>query len=60
MRLRAFRSSGWVSLALPDWSDGGGASWRACGVIRPYSPVMERFCIPDKARIIAGIREVLT
>jgi pyruvate dehydrogenase E1 component beta subunit len=25
----------------------------------PYSPVMERFCIPDKARIIAGIREVL-
>jgi pyruvate dehydrogenase E1 component beta subunit len=25
----------------------------------PYSPVMERFCLPDKARIIAGIREVL-
>ena len=25
----------------------------------PYSPVMERFCIPDKARIIEGIREVL-
>jgi acetoin:2,6-dichlorophenolindophenol oxidoreductase subunit beta len=26
----------------------------------PYSPVMERFCLPDKARIIAGIREVLS
>jgi pyruvate dehydrogenase E1 component alpha subunit len=25
----------------------------------PYSPVMERFCLPDKDRIIAGIREVL-
>ena len=25
----------------------------------PYSPVMERFCLPDKTRIIAGIREVL-
>ena len=25
----------------------------------PHSPVMERFCLPDKARIIAGIREVL-
>jgi acetoin:2,6-dichlorophenolindophenol oxidoreductase subunit beta len=25
----------------------------------PYSPVMERFCIPDKTRIITGIREVL-
>ena len=25
----------------------------------PYSPVMERFCIPDKTRIIEGIREVL-
>jgi pyruvate dehydrogenase E1 component beta subunit len=25
----------------------------------PYSPIMEQFCLPDKARIIAGIREVL-
>jgi pyruvate dehydrogenase E1 component beta subunit len=25
----------------------------------PYSPVMERFCIPDKARVIEAIREVL-
>jgi pyruvate dehydrogenase E1 component beta subunit len=25
----------------------------------PYSPVMERFCIPDKADIIRGVREVL-
>jgi pyruvate dehydrogenase E1 component beta subunit len=25
----------------------------------PYSPVMERFCLPDKARIIEGIKEVL-
>lgn len=25
----------------------------------PYSPIMERFCLPDKARIVAGIREVL-
>ncbi|MBI3330356.1 MAG: alpha-ketoacid dehydrogenase subunit beta, partial [Nitrospinae bacterium] len=25
----------------------------------PYSPVMEHFCLPDKARIIEGIREVL-
>lgn len=26
----------------------------------PYSPVMERFCLPDKTRIIEGIRDVLT
>jgi pyruvate dehydrogenase E1 component beta subunit len=25
----------------------------------PYSPVMEQFCLPDKTRIIQGIREVL-
>ena len=25
----------------------------------PYSPIMERFCLPDKTRIVAGIREVL-
>jgi pyruvate/2-oxoglutarate/acetoin dehydrogenase E1 component len=25
----------------------------------PYSPIMERFCLPDKARILAGMREVL-
>lgn len=25
----------------------------------PYSPVMEQFCLPDKARIIEGVREVL-
>jgi pyruvate dehydrogenase E1 component beta subunit len=25
----------------------------------PYSPVMERFCLPDKGRIIQGIKEVL-
>jgi len=25
----------------------------------PYSPVMERFCIPDKDNVIQGIREVL-
>lgn len=25
----------------------------------PYSPVMERFCIPDKANVVQGIREVL-
>jgi len=25
----------------------------------PYSPVMERFCLPDKTRVMAGIREVL-
>ena len=25
----------------------------------PYSPVMEQFCIPDKGRIIEGVREVL-
>ena len=25
----------------------------------PYSPVMERFCLPDKDNVIAGIREVL-
>ena len=25
----------------------------------PYSPVMEKFCIPDKANVIQGIREVL-
>ncbi len=25
----------------------------------PYSPVMEQFCLPDKARIIAAVREVL-
>lgn len=25
----------------------------------PYSPIMERFCLPDKARIMAAIREVL-
>jgi pyruvate dehydrogenase E1 component beta subunit len=26
----------------------------------PYSPVMEQFCIPDKDRVMAGIREVLS
>ena len=25
----------------------------------PYSPVMEQFCIPDKANVIEAIREVL-
>jgi pyruvate/2-oxoglutarate/acetoin dehydrogenase E1 component len=25
----------------------------------PYSPIMEQFCLPDKARILQGIREVL-
>jgi pyruvate dehydrogenase E1 component beta subunit len=25
----------------------------------PYSPVMERFCLPDKDRIVQGVREVL-
>ena len=25
----------------------------------PYSPIMEQFCIPDKANIIQGVREVL-
>ena len=25
----------------------------------PYSPIMERFCLPDTARIVAGVREVL-
>jgi pyruvate dehydrogenase E1 component beta subunit len=25
----------------------------------PYSPIMERFCLPDKMRILAGIRESL-
>ena len=25
----------------------------------PYSPVMEQFCLPDKQRIVQGIREVL-
>jgi pyruvate dehydrogenase E1 component beta subunit len=25
----------------------------------PYSPVMEQFCLPNKARVIQGIREVL-
>jgi pyruvate/2-oxoglutarate/acetoin dehydrogenase E1 component len=25
----------------------------------PYSPVMERFCLPDKSRILQGIQEVL-
>jgi len=25
----------------------------------PYSPVMERFCIPDQARIIDAVKEVL-
>lgn len=25
----------------------------------PYSPVMEQFCIPDKANVIQGIRDVL-
>ena len=25
----------------------------------PYSPVMERFCLPDKARIVTAIREVM-
>ncbi len=26
----------------------------------PYSPVMEKFCIPDKAQVVQAIREVLT
>jgi pyruvate dehydrogenase E1 component beta subunit len=26
----------------------------------PYSPVMEQFCLPDRDRIIQGIRDVLT
>ena len=25
----------------------------------PYSPIMEQFCIPDKRRIIHGVRELL-
>jgi pyruvate dehydrogenase E1 component beta subunit len=25
----------------------------------PYSPVMEQFCLPDKARILQGVRDVL-
>jgi pyruvate dehydrogenase E1 component beta subunit len=25
----------------------------------PYSPVMERFCLPDKDNVIQGVREVL-
>jgi pyruvate dehydrogenase E1 component beta subunit len=25
----------------------------------PYSPIMERFCLPDKTRILAGIKEIL-
>lgn len=25
----------------------------------PYSPIMERFCLPDKDNVIQGIREVL-
>jgi pyruvate dehydrogenase E1 component beta subunit len=25
----------------------------------PYSPIMEQFCLPDAAQVIAGIREVL-
>jgi len=25
----------------------------------PYAPIMEQFCIPNQARVIAGIREVL-
>ncbi|MCH8226095.1 MAG: alpha-ketoacid dehydrogenase subunit beta, partial [Chloroflexi bacterium] len=25
----------------------------------PYSPVMERFCLPDKDNVIQGIKEVL-
>lgn len=25
----------------------------------PYSPIMEQFCLPDQARIVQGIREVL-
>jgi pyruvate dehydrogenase E1 component beta subunit len=25
----------------------------------PYSPVMEQFCLPNKARIVQGIKEVL-
>jgi pyruvate dehydrogenase E1 component beta subunit len=25
----------------------------------PYSPIMERFCLPDKTRIVAAIRTVL-
>ncbi len=25
----------------------------------PYSPVMERFCLPDKIRLVAALREVL-
>jgi pyruvate dehydrogenase E1 component beta subunit len=26
----------------------------------PYSPVMEQFCLPDRDRIIQGIRDVLS
>jgi pyruvate dehydrogenase E1 component beta subunit len=25
----------------------------------PYSPIMERFCLPDKTRIVAAIRQIL-
>jgi pyruvate/2-oxoglutarate/acetoin dehydrogenase E1 component len=25
----------------------------------PYSPIMERFCLPDQTRIVQGVREVL-
>jgi pyruvate/2-oxoglutarate/acetoin dehydrogenase E1 component len=25
----------------------------------PYSPVMEQFCLPDKGRVMQGVREVL-
>lgn len=25
----------------------------------PYSPVMERFCLPDKTRIVAAVKEIL-
>jgi pyruvate/2-oxoglutarate/acetoin dehydrogenase E1 component len=25
----------------------------------PYSPIMEQFCLPDKARILQGVRDVL-
>jgi pyruvate dehydrogenase E1 component beta subunit len=25
----------------------------------PYSPVMERYCLPDKDNVIAGVRRAL-
>ncbi len=34
---------------------------RVCApdVPMPYSPIMERFCLPDKTRVMAGVKEVL-